>query len=817
MLRGRKTQGSPHRLTFVAAPVAALLAVTMLPGSAVAHSGDGGNDAATKNLVSRSAAGSTAETRDPTTQAQARADVRAAEAQRRQSEPRLRHVRVDQGHRAVPQNRYAMFDACYAVQSARTRRWLTNPAAPTFAAGRRKNATKVYFKPTDLGRYMLYGPGGVYLDAGAAQTRWVPTMSESADWTASMRRGHRFFLTVPGRGALTEGPGGRAVVGSGSALRLRLARGCTSFPEIGTQVRGGPTAGVTPYQETRGFIDAHTHGMAFEFLGGDLHCGRPWSPWGVAVALPNCSAEPANGVARTAVEGFLSGNPNEDPVGWPTFKDWPAPDALTREGTYYKWLERSWRAGQRVLVNLLVENNQLCQIYPIKRNSCDDMTSVRLQAQDMHKLQDYVDAQHGGPGKGWYRIVTNPDQARRVINAGKMAIVMGIETSVPFGCHVRLGIPSCDDSVIDRQLDAVKAMGVSQMELVNKFDNALAGVAGDSGSTGYLVNSANALETGSPWHMQTCNPNDPEVHDRDQDNSAPIPAQDALFGAVARLANPLLLPVIPIYPAKHHCNSVGLSSIGVHTIEGMAKRHMIFDPDHMSVKARKESLDVIDRLGYQGVVSSHSWSTPDAYPRIYQEGGFITPYAGDSAGFVAKWRRHLTWANPHTYWGFGYGADINGLGAQGDPRPDAAANPVRYPFTGLGGVRVNRQVSGSRVYDINRDGVAHYGLYPDWLQDLRMQAGNAIIKDMARGPEAYLQMWERAYGIRSNACTNPGQRLTPRAFKRHLRRGLTTWKTLTRVGQPDRRLGRTFRYCTTGARMKVTFTPKGRLSSVRRG
>ena len=36
------------------------------------------------------------------------------------------------------------------------------------------------------------------------------------------------------------------------------------------------------------------------------------------------------------------------------------------------------------------------------------MDSIRLQAKDMHKLQDYIDAQYGGPGKGWYRIVSTP-------------------------------------------------------------------------------------------------------------------------------------------------------------------------------------------------------------------------------------------------------------------------------------------------------------------------------------------------------------------------------------------------------------------------
>ena len=44
------------------------------------------------------------------------------------------------------------------------------------------------------------------------------------------------------------------------------------------------------------------------------------------------------------------------------------------------------------------------------------------------------------------------------------------------------------------------------MELVNKFDNALAGVAGDAGTTGETVNSANFLETGTFWDMKHCEP-----------------------------------------------------------------------------------------------------------------------------------------------------------------------------------------------------------------------------------------------------------------------------------------------------------------------
>lgn len=786
--------------------------------------GDGAHDhsdPATKNAISRtSAAEADADTTDPTTPAEASSHARSAAEQRDDAEPALTQVSIDAAQPAIPTDRYNLFNACYGLQSSATGHWLQGT---TFSAPDAGSGTPLYFKPTELGRYLLFAPDETYLGKVGllAKVGYAKAPGETTNWTVTQAAPGQFRLFVKGAGYLAVSPTAAAVfvAAPNDATQFTPYRrsGCAEFPEISTNVEGDPAAGVSGFQETRGYLDAHTHGMAFEFLGGQVHCGRPWSPWGVEKALQDCPDHSLTGGYGAVMEAFLSGEPSHDPVGWPTFKDWPAPRSLTHEGTYYKWMERSWQAGQRILVNLLVENNQLCMLYPLKRNSCDDMDSVRLQARDMRALEDYVDAQHGGPGKGWYRIVTTPAEAREVVNAGKLAVVMGIETSVLFGCHVRLGIPSCTEASIEKQLDEVQALGVVQMELVNKFDNALAGVAGDEGSTGYLVNAANTLETGSPWRMETCDPNDPEVHDKDQDNSAPIPSQDALFGAVLSVlptSITTMVPAIPLYPAKHHCNKLGLSELGAATIRGMAARNMIFDPDHMSVKARQQSLDLIEQMRYPGVVSSHSWSTPDAYPRIYDAQGFVAPYAGDSTGFVAKWRRHLTWANPATYWGIGFGADINGLGSQGDPRPDAADNPVSYPFTGLGGVQVHQQVSGERVYDINTDGVAHYGLYPDWIEDLRQIAGDDIVKDLERGTEAYLQMWERAYGIAPNACTNPETSRSPSFFHTELPAGTGWWEVLERAGQPDSRLGRRFGYCTTTGTVTVNFDAAGKVTKV---
>ena len=749
------------------------------------------NDPKTKNAVSR--AGETGkDVRDPSTFLTRARAASAVAAQRRMQEPTLSHVRVMQKRLEHPQDRYAMANGCY-----------------------RLGGQEIYFKPTDLGQYLLYTTDRRFLVNGGK----LAAPSDATIWTAQPR----------GPGFTFANAGQQLVLGGKDTFRPTKTTGCATYPEAGVDVSGKPHAGVTSYQEVRGYVDAHTHGMAFEFLGGDAHCGKPWDRFGAPYALVDCPDHVVTGGFGGVLEDALSGKPHHDPIGWPTFKDWPAPNSLTHEGTYYKWLERSWRGGQRIFVNLLVENNQLCMLYPIKRNSCDDMDSVRLQAHDMYKMQDYIDAQFGGPGKGFYRIVKSPFQARKVINAGKMAVVMGIETSVPFGCSMKLDVPTCSISDIDRQLDEVRKLGVRQMELVNKFDNALAGVAGDTGTVGTLVNAANFLETGSFWDMRHCEPVDGESHDKDQVAAPGIDAgqQDALFGAIAQLGLPTI--ALPLYPPPDHCNSRGLTTLGEHTIKALAQRHMIFDPDHMSVKARSSALDTIDELGYHGVVSSHSWATPDAYPRIYQEGGFITPYAGDSTGFVDKWRTHVGWADPRYYWGIGYGADMNGLGAQGNPRGASVSNPVTYPFKGIEGATIRRQTAGLRTWDINTDGVAQYGLYPDWIQDLAQVAGaqsaadgRNITEDISRGPEAYLQMWERAEGIKPDSCRNPSLRRHVSAVSRLVHPGMSTRAVMNAVGQPYTRLGRTFGFCAKDkghptVRMTVTFTPGGKVVSLRRG
>ncbi|MQY06674.1 amidohydrolase family protein [Actinomadura macrotermitis] len=510
-------------------------------------------------------------------------------------------------------------------------------------------------------------------------------------------------------------------------------------PDADVGVDGAPFTGTDAQGRVRGYIDAHSHPMAYEAFGGRLMCGKPWDPDGPAAALRDCPDHEPNGVPAWYENFTRRGTPfgTHDTRGWPTFKDWPAYDSRTHQQTYYRWLERSWRAGQRVLVNDLVANRVLCDLYPLKKNSCDEMDTIRLEARRTRELQDYIDRQNGGPGRGWFRIVRGPAEARAVIKQGKLAVVLGIEASEPFGCKQVLGKPQCTAADIDRGLDEVRRLGVSSMFLCHKFDNALCGIRFDEGITGVLVNTGNAISSGRFWQADTCT--------GPQHDSTLSPVNDALAGPL-RFLRPAGI-TLPVYPKAPHCNVNGLTALGEHMVRGMIKRGMIVEVDHMSVKAAGRTLDLLEQAHYSGVISSHSWMDAAYARRVYRLGGMVAPYASTAASFTEGWKAAKAQRDGRYLFGYGYGLDANGMGALPGRREGSA---VRYPFTSPFDKKVTvRQLrTGERNWDLNTDGVAHYGLVPDWLKDATDIGGPALTEDLSLGAEAYLQMWQRASGVR---------------------------------------------------------------------
>ena len=102
-----------------------------------------------------------------------------------------------------------------------------------------------------------------------------------------------------------------------------------------------------------------------------------------------------------------------DTRGWPVLKDWPHHDSLTHEQTYYKWVERSWRAGQRLFVNLLVDNEVLCSALSAQAELLqrDGRRAAAGQAV-CASCRTTSTLRTAGPGKGWFRIVETPARRR---------------------------------------------------------------------------------------------------------------------------------------------------------------------------------------------------------------------------------------------------------------------------------------------------------------------------------------------------------------------------------------------------------------------
>lgn len=499
-------------------------------------------------------------------------------------------------------------------------------------------------------------------------------------------------------------------------------------PDSQIGVTGEPFKGTDAQGRVRGFVDAHDHIMSNEGFGGRLICGKPYSEQGVTDALKDCPEHYPDGSLAVFDMITKGGDGRHDPVGWPTFKDWPAHDSLTHQQNYYAWIERAWRGGQRVLVNDLVTNGVICSVYFFKDRGCDEMDAIRLEAKKTYDMQDYIDKMYGGPGKGFFRIVTSSAQARQVVEQGKLAVVLGVETSEPFGCKQLLDVAQCSKEDIDKGLDELRELGVSSMFLCHKFDNALCGVRYDSGALGTAINVGQFLSTGTFWKTETCR--GPQ-HDNPIGNAAAPQAEKRLPQGVD----------VPSYDSDAQCNTRGLTDLGAYAVRGMMQRSMMLELDHMSVKAAGQAFDILESESYPGVISSHSWMDLGWTERLYKLGGFAAQYMGASEGFIKEAERTRALREKYKV-GYGYGTDMNGVGGWPAPRGADAPNPVKYPFRSTdGGSVVDRLTTGSRTWDFNTAGGAHYGMVPDWIEDIGRAGGQKVVDELFTGAESYLRTW----------------------------------------------------------------------------
>ncbi len=706
-----------------------------------------------------------------------------------------------------PQTRYSMANGCYHVRDTSTNRWLAVKAdgvvnfADSFAA-----ATAFFMKPSDLGEYLFYDPDGRYLSLPAAAdglidgleslTRvagwqvaglgdtllWLPpqldpvgdgvdsigdSLADTDLDTLGDLRGARVLSavsrpdehsrwTVHGtqdQFEVTAFATGISLVSTADSVAFEPAEGCTDFPEATLGASGTPFSGTNPDGTVFGYAETHMHLGGSSALGGRLGYGAPFHPLGISEALDNCAVhhgpQGALDVLDTVVNAQRSAPPHAT-EGWPSFAEWPQWGSQTHHQTYWVWLQRAWMGGLRLMVNHFVANEEICQLWPYQQHDCNEMESVALQRELVLDLQDYIDAQMGGPGQGFFRIVYSSSEARQVIEDGKLAVILGTENEKIFDCGEYLDQPLCTREHYQRELDRWYDLGIRSIFPIHLLDNAFGGTRlSDDPALSVLYQTANVVATGHPFATVSCD----TIEDYPQPGSSQTDPPRGVFDAIVLsvLGPP---PVPPVTGCQR--NARGLTEMGEDFVHALIDHGIMIETDHSGVVARRRIFDIAQQRGVP-VFSGHTGEIGPVKDsrRILEVGGIISNLtdepADETIAFVQALEALWLELNDTTYGlATGHGSDINGIHNQPPPHPDAASDPLSYPFRSYDGrVIFEKQVSGDRVFDLNVDGVAHYGLYPDYFADIqRRPGGEDVMKYLFRSAEAYLQRWEQVENAR---------------------------------------------------------------------
>jgi microsomal dipeptidase-like Zn-dependent dipeptidase len=655
------------------------------------------------------------------------------------------------------QSSFELANRCFALASADTGRFVAVDGPDGYRAdtSRKARATAFFLEPTGLGTYLLQDSDGELLsesDPGKVDRSDIP--GEHAEWAPTLRSGGWFAIeststerslsAAAGTGTLTT------ALADSPKRRSRFAfvptRGCRPFPEAQIGAAGRPAEGTRSDGTVFGFADVHLHITAELRAGGRVTHGTSFDRFGITRALGGDEVtHGADGSLDVTGNLLRSGLPfgTHDTHGWPTFAGWPVHDTNTHQQVYYRWLERAWKAGLRLVVAQTIEDEPLCRIEPVRSHSCDETDTIRLEIRRLRALERYVDAQSGGRGRGWFRLVYSPRKARRVIERGKLAVVIGVESSNPFGCSELMGAPQCTRKDIDRGVDKLRRWGVRSLFLAHWVDNAFAGAALEGGAKGTFINVFNRFQTGGYFETGPC----PEPGQGEEVDSL-SPGEMRVLARFFPATAPLAEEGMPAYPAGQQCNVKGLTKLGAYAVRRLIDKHVLIEADHLSERARSRVLEIAEARRYP-LISSHNGTggtwTPSQLRRLYALGGLAaaTPDAApELTGKIRGLRRHRSGKR---YFGVPLGTDTGGFSSLPGPPADANREPLRYPFSSFDGeVRFGRQVSGQRTFDLNADGVAHYGLFADLMADVQQRFGRKPLRPLFRSGEAYLRMWRRA-------------------------------------------------------------------------
>ncbi|HJL19026.1 MAG TPA: hypothetical protein RMH99_25410 [Sandaracinaceae bacterium LLY-WYZ-13_1] len=710
---------------------------------------------------------------------------------------------------------YSFANGCYAMDATAPgsddTRWLRPDEDGTgfvFTARELAEGSRFFLKPSDLGTYLFYDEEEQYLvaddegrlarraelmsdillvdDSFVSPAEWELEVSSSDEARFQLR--HRRTGSYLARDGLVEDEADAAVIA------LYETDGCAEHPELTLDAEGAVERTTFDDGSVFGFVETHSHMFTnLGFGGGGIFHGAPFHRLGVEHALPDCTqfhgaegradflgygydqargGEIDNDTLLTALVTGRVPEFNHHTEGYPEFTDWPSAHfSSTHQTQYYRWLERAWMGGLRLLVQDATTNEAICDlvagegIQPV-RYSCNDMVAVDREIEAAYALERYIDAQEGGPGRGWFRIVTSPAEAREVIEQGKLAVILGIETSNLFDCFSvpREGFPTCDADYVREQLDHYHELGVRVIFPVHKYDNAFS--AGDGMKS--IIELGNFVNSGH-WSSFTedC-PDVPTVFDRGSVTFGGLnmPRDTYLAPAPNDMSDFPDNPVDTITPFLSElmagslegdwCQTHGMTELGETLMGELMQRGMIIEVDHFPRRSYRRAFELLEAADYPAA-GTHGTNFDG---RIYAIGGVSKTGLGrchdpDEPGTTIRriQGRVTLRESMGGYPAEGFGFDLNGFAGAPGPRfgersvcSEPQSDPVTYPFESYAGdVTFTEPRVGNRTLDFNTEGMVHIGLIPELIEDARHDGvTDEELEPLFRSAEGYLRMWEQA-------------------------------------------------------------------------
>jgi microsomal dipeptidase-like Zn-dependent dipeptidase len=508
-------------------------------------------------------------------------------------------------------------------------------------------------------------------------------------------------------------------------------------------------------QPLQGFVDMHTHPRNDLAFGTELFYGCPYGD--INVSLKNCNSShggygmfdnPQGNVFRNQLveQGESCGHAEHDRTGFPSFTYWPSWCSIFHQQMWMDWIERAHQGGLNIMVALATHSHCMADAAETS-GTYDDLTVMNNSIEGIKEMVRQ---------SSFMEIALSSKDVRRIVNSGKLAVIIGIEMDnignfySPIYPQKATYHPNPTEKDVKNEIDRIWDLGVRYILPIHVTNNIFGGAAiyepafniSNKYNTGneFIPEEIKTSESGIGFYLEH-----PVIKTNPESNFMAKVVFDLVGGILPDEVNPSRKENYTYWPKKDgygHRNSLGLTTMGKKVISYLMHKGFLIDIDHMSEKSVKEVLELALINDYpvnsghnelRGKTGNENNRTVGQYQAISKLGGMVGLGHGEVATrFLERFRDIAPIMGNKN---IAIGTDVNGF------------FPLPYPDTSITVVYNEgfiKCTTGNRTWDINTDGFAHYGLFPDYIKSWEALGMSAAEKKIFMSSAEYFTlMWEK--------------------------------------------------------------------------